>query len=49
MLTYGKFNLIGMIWKGTHVLIQGLTAEINFRAKTKHWGKKKKKRLILPV
>ncbi len=41
MLTYGKLNWIGMIWKGTHVLIQGLTAEIHFRAKTKHWGKKK--------
>ncbi len=26
-LSCGKFNLMGMIWKGTHVLIKCLTAE----------------------
>ncbi len=26
-LSCGKFNLMGMIWKSTHILIKGLTAE----------------------
>ncbi len=26
-LTCGKFNWLGMIWKGTHILIKGLTAD----------------------
>ncbi len=26
-LTCGKLNSMGMIWKGTHILIKGLTAD----------------------
>ncbi len=36
-LTCGKFNWIGMIWKGTHVLIK---EEMHIRVKTKSWGQK---------
>ncbi len=32
-LTCGKFNWMGMIWKGTHVLIKGLTAENAYQSK----------------
>ncbi len=29
----GKFNLMGMIWKSTHILIKGLTAENAYQSK----------------
>ncbi len=32
-LTCGKFSWMGMIWKGTHVLITGLTAENAYQSK----------------
>ncbi len=32
-LTCGKFNWMGMIWKGTHVLIKGLTADNAYQSK----------------
>ncbi len=32
-VTCGKFNWIGMIWKGTHVLIKGPTADNAYQSK----------------
>ncbi len=32
-LTCGKFNWMGMIWKGTYVLINGLTADNAYQSK----------------
>ncbi len=32
-LTCAKFNWMGMIWKGTHVLIKGLTDENAYQSK----------------
>ncbi len=32
-LSWGKFNLMGMFWKGTHILIKGLTAENAYQSK----------------
>ncbi len=32
-LTCGKFNWMGMIWKGTHVLTKGLTADNAYQSK----------------
>ncbi len=39
-LTCGKFNWMGMIWKGTHILINGLTAENAYQSKNQAlWSK----------
>ena len=32
-LTCGKFNWMGMIWDGTHILIKGLTADNAYQSK----------------
>ncbi len=37
---YGKFNWIGMIWKDTHVLIKGPTAENACQSKNQALGSK---------
>ncbi len=31
--TCDKFNWIGMIWEGTHILLKGLTAENAYQSK----------------
>ncbi len=39
-LTCGKFNWMGMIWKGTHVLIKGPTADNAYQSKNQALGSK---------
>ncbi len=39
-VTCGKFNWIGMIWKGTHVLIKGPTADNAYQSKNQAQGSK---------
>ncbi len=39
-LSYGKFSWMGMIWKGIHVLIKGLTAENAYQSKGQALGSK---------
>ncbi len=39
-VTCGKFNWIGMIWKGTHVLIKGPTADNAYQSKNQALGSK---------
>ncbi len=39
-LTCGKFNWMGMIWKETHILIKGQSADNAYQSKTKPWGQK---------
>ncbi len=39
-LTCDKFSWMGMIWKGTHVLIKGLTADNAYQSKNQAWGQK---------
>ncbi len=36
----GKFNWMGMIWKGTHVLIKGPTADNPYQSKNQALGSK---------
>ncbi len=40
-LTCGKFNWIGLIWKGTHILIKGLTDENAYQSKNQALRSKK--------
>ncbi len=39
-VTCGKFNWMGMIWKGTHVLIKGPTADNAYQSKHQALGSK---------
>ncbi len=39
-VTSGKFNWLGMIWKGTHVLIKGPTADNAYQSKNQALGSK---------
>ncbi len=39
-ITCGKFNWMGMIWKGTHVLIKGSTADNAYQSKNQALGSK---------
>ncbi len=39
-VTCGKFNWMGMIWKGTHVLIKGPTADNAYQSKNQVLGSK---------
>ncbi len=39
-VTCGKFNWMGMIWKGTRVLIKGLTADHAYQSKKQALGSK---------
>ncbi len=39
-VTCGKFNWIGMIWKGTHVLIKGPTTDSAYQSKNQAQGSK---------
>ncbi len=39
-LSCGKFNWLGMIWKGTHVLIKGITANNAYQSKKQALGSK---------
>ncbi len=39
-VTCGKFNWMGMIWKGTHILIKGPTADNAYQSKNQALGSK---------